>query len=186
MRLPTTLIFVLTTSILFGQSKTIDDPKERELIKNKFLTSLYREVTIEFQKLERIDFSLPYFVGDEFVLTKPPRIGEILNADSSISFDIDKGSLITAGYKLKLLSKNGFIYSIRATDQEGNDEQTNIISEDVLKSYLHPNYYKIKGQFFDDYKNIVETLTKMISKKYSLTPEEVMRIIDSHVVFNKR
>jgi hypothetical protein len=185
-RLPTTLIFVLTTSILFGQSKTIDDPKERELIKNEFLTSLYREVTIEFQKLERTDFPLPYFVGDEFVLTKPLRIGEILNADSSISFDIDKGSLIPAGYKLKLLSKNGFIYSIRTTDQEGNDEQTNIISEDILKSYLDPNYYKIKGQFYDDYRNIVETLTKRISKKYSLSPEEVMRIIDSHVVFNKR
>jgi hypothetical protein len=186
MRLPTILISLLTTTILFGQQKTIDDPKQTELIKNEFLTSFYRELTIDFQKIQRADLPIPYFVGDEFILTKPLRIGEIMNADSSISFDIDKGSLIPAGHKLKLLSKKGSVYSIRTTDQEGNDERTNIISENVLKSYLDPHYNSIKGQFFDDYKNIIDTLTKRISKKYNLTPDQVIGIIDSHVAFKKK
>jgi hypothetical protein len=184
---PSTLLlfFVFITTLSTGQSKTIINSKERELIKNEFLTSLYREMKIDFQKIDQTELPIPYFIGDEFVLAKPLEVWEI-NADSTISFDLNNGSVIPGGYKLRLLSKEGLLYFIRSKDQNGNEDRTKVIDETSLKLYFDPNYETRKSPFFDNYKITIDNLSKRLGKKYKLTPDEVIGIVDSYAAFNKK
>ncbi len=182
------LSLTLLTEISLGQKKEIIDPQIRELIKNDFLTSFYRELDIEFQSRQRdVDrWPLPYFIGDEFILQKPMTIGVRTNIKDSLSFDFYEPYLIPKNHKIKLLKKEGLFYFIEVKDTSNLEVRHGIIGEEPLKTYFDPDRITSKALFYDNYEKLKDRIAEMIGKKYEIFPHEAISIIESSLDTNHK
>jgi len=184
------LLILLTLGVWWtakGQGQLnpkLDDENLRERILNEYLFLDYIQLHAEIEKVERSIIPVPYIVGDSFTIKDTLIIMNHYN-DSTIIFDLDEGSYVPPGYKIKLIEEIGDMDFVECNNIE---IRKGFVLREYLQDYFFPENIQTRGQLYKNLKIEGEKIKKYIAKKYDISTVDLLTIIDNarYSLRNKR